>query len=82
MPDPPDEEAIKVAVCPLSIVNEGTETARAVLTVTVTAFEATVTGVEELSVIWSSNDQMPVPDTVSIPDIGPGTHANGEPKSL
>ena len=82
IPDPPDGEAINVAVCPLSIVDGGTETVRAVLTVTVTAFEVTVTGVEELSVIWSSNDQVPVVDIVSTPDMGPGAQANGEPKSV
>ena len=71
IPDPPDGEAINVAVCPLSIVDGGTETVRAVLTVTVTAFEVTVTGVEELSVIWSSNDQVPVVDKIPLTILVP-----------
>ena len=82
IPDPPDGEAVSVAVCPLSIVDGGTETVRTVLTVTVTAGAVIVTGVPELSVIWRSNDQMPVTDKLPVTDMGPGAHANGEPKSV
>jgi hypothetical protein len=50
IPDPPDGEAVSVALWPLSIVDGGTETVSAVLTVTCMAEEITVTGVSELSV--------------------------------
>jgi hypothetical protein len=82
IPDPPDGEAVSVAVWPLSIVNVGTETVRTVLTGIVTTFEVTVTGVSELSVTSNSNDQMPVVNRVSVPDMGPRAHANEGPKSL
>ena len=82
IPDPPDGEAVSVAVCPLSIVDGGTETVNAGLTVTCMEVEVTVTGVEELSVTSSSNDQMPVVDRVIIPDMGLGMHAKERLKSL
>ncbi len=41
-----------------------------VLTVTVTTLEVTVTGVPELSVTWSSNDQVPVVDRVPVELVG------------
>jgi hypothetical protein len=82
VPDPPVGEAVKVAGWPLSTVDGGTETVRAVLTVTVAAGVVTVTGVEDRSVIWISNDQVPVIDRICVPDMGPGVQGNGLPKSL
>jgi hypothetical protein len=84
VPDPPDGEAVNVAVCPLSIVTGETETDRAVLTVTVTAEDVTVTGIEELSFTTISNDQMPVVDRMPVETVGvpPALQANEEPKSL
>ena len=86
MPDPPDGWAVSVAVWPLSIVTGETKTASTEdpLTVTVTAVEVTITGVPELSVTWSSNDQMPVVDRVPVDTVGvsPALQAKEEPKSL
>jgi hypothetical protein len=44
IPDPPDGEAVNVAVCPLSIVTGETRTDNAVLTVTVSPEEHCETG--------------------------------------
>jgi hypothetical protein len=84
IPDPPDGEAVNVAVCPLSIVTGETRTDNAVLTVTVTAEDVTVTGVEELSFTIISNDQMPLVDRMPVETVGapPALQANEEPKSL
>jgi hypothetical protein len=62
-------------------VDGGTETVRAVLTMTVTADE--ITGVPELSFTWSSNDQIPVIDRVPLSDlVPPAWQINEGPKSL
>jgi hypothetical protein len=85
VPDPPDGEAVSVAVWPLSIVTGGTETVGVEdpLTVTVTA-EVTITGVEALSVTSSSKCHIPAVDKVPVDTLGVSLvlHANGELKSL
>jgi hypothetical protein len=75
----------RVADCPTSTVVGLTEIVgdeRAGLTVTVTAPEVTVTGDPELSVIWSSKDQVPtvirVPVEVDTVDV----HSEEIPKLL
>jgi hypothetical protein len=84
IPDPPDGEAVNVAVCPLSIVTGETETDRAVLTVICMAVEVTVTEVPELSFTWSSKCHVPEVDKVPVDTVGvsPALQANAEPKPL
>jgi hypothetical protein len=54
------------------------------LTLTVAALEVTVTGVPELSVTWSSNDQAPVVDKapVDVDGVSPALQENEVPRSL
>jgi hypothetical protein len=84
IPDPPDGEAVNVAVCPLSIVTGETRTDNAVLTVICTTVEVTVTIVPELSFTWSSKCQVPAVDKapVGIVGVAPAVQLNKLPRLL
>jgi len=85
LPDPPDGEAVSVAVWPLSIVDGRTKTVGVEdpLTVIVTT-EVTITGVVALSVTLSSKCHVPALDKMPVDTLGVSLalHRNGEPKSL
>jgi hypothetical protein len=57
---------------------------RTILTVTVTAEEVKVTGIEELSFTWSSKCHVPEVDKVPVELVGvlPALQTNAEPKPL
>ena len=84
IPDPPDGEAVNVAVCPLSIVTGETETDSRRLTLTVTAEEVAVTAVLDLSLTWSSKCHVPEVDKVPVDTVGvsPTAQLNELPRLL